>query len=151
MLYLHKYTISNSNVHTISFYTYPLKCVNFCTILQDLMQVFYKIYFIPVDLSFSLHIYIPNSHRFIRHEQSSFLETDPRVLSKREWRKQERSINEDGSIFYKLTIVLVIDYFYMHFTNEKKKKEYEGYCPDLIEKKKRSWSVYFFTSGEIFL
>lgn len=125
------------------------------------MQIFYKIYFAPVDLdSFGhtsiiicMHIHTEQLPFHTHHEQSSFFETDPRVWGSRNAseKKKEKPINEDGSIFYKLTIVLVIDYFYMDFTNEKKKKNMKDTVQIYWEKRPDWWSIYFFISGDIFL
>jgi len=57
-------------------------------------------------------------------------------LSKRE--RKKKTIKDD-SVFYKLTIVLIINYFYIHFTDGRIYGE--KYCSDLLikRKKKKKW------------
>ena len=71
-----------------------------------------------------------------------------------------------GSIFYK--IIVLIDYFCIHFINdnEKQREEYvregererereskrvEKYCQNLLKETRLSKHIYFFISGTIFL
>lgn len=121
------------NVLTVFFYMYFLKrALTFTLQFYNFTKrgfmpgFFYKILLpsLSVNLNFPIThthtntiVTFNSSHTTSNHHFSKLIYMK---LSKREKRTL---LNENSSTFYKLTIVLVIDYFYIHFLSMKRTME----------------------------
>jgi len=121
----------------------------------------------------TLRVHVPVASATTLLDVESSLVKDKRAKEKKEKKKKEKRREEnwirvrvskrerkkktikDGSVFYKLTIVLIINYFYIHFTDGNIRR---GISFRLINKKKkksggekRMEHIFFYISGGIFL